>query len=303
MPTARLRDIPTNLIMGFLGVGKTTAILNLIEQKPSNETWAVLVNEFGKVGIDGVIYQAHGVAVKEIPGGCMCCAAGAPLQVGVNQLLKAARPDRLLIEPTGIGHPHRVLDTLQGDSFRTVLDLRASICLVDPRNIADQRYTSNENFTDQIAVADILIANKTDLADARELALFEQMANAATPPKSLVAQTRHGQLQTRWLDLPHNPARKAQHPQFHRHEPDSDLQSCGWILPRDWIFSREKLNHWLANTPAQRIKGLLNTEHGPMIVNDRQLTPVTPPVENRLEILTRHPDCAELKKQIESLKA
>jgi len=288
--------------MGFLGVGKTTAILSLIEQKPPNETWAVLVNEFGKVGIDGAIYKAHGVAVKEIPGGCMCCAAGAPLQVGINQLLKSARPDRLLIEPSGVGHPHRVLQTLQGESFRSVLDLRSAICLVDPRNLADERYTGNENFTDQIAVSDVLVANKTDLANSQEQARFEQLANAATPPKSLVAQTRHGRLQIDWLDLPHNPARKAQHPQFHQPGHAEELQSCGWILPVEMIFSYDKLTAWLADLSAQRIKGLLNTERGAMVINETRLTPIAASRENRMEILAENPDCAKLKKQLESLQ-
>ena len=106
----QLRNIPTNLIMGFLGVGKTTAILDLLKQKPENESWAVLVNEFGKVGIDGAIFSAAGATVKEIAGGCLCCALAVPFQVAINRLLKEARPDRLLIEPTGLGHPKKVLD-------------------------------------------------------------------------------------------------------------------------------------------------------------------------------------------------
>jgi G3E family GTPase len=104
----KLTNIPTNLVMGFLGVGKTTAILDLLKQKPKNENWAVLVNEFGKIGIDGAIYTAAGVTVKEVAGGCLCCAVGIPFQVSVNQLLKEVRPDRLLIEPTGLGHPKKV---------------------------------------------------------------------------------------------------------------------------------------------------------------------------------------------------
>lgn len=93
--------------MGFLGVGKTTAILDLFKQKPKNENWAVLVNEFGKIGIDGAIYSAAGITVKEVAGGCLCCAVGLPFQVSVNRLLKEVRPDRLLIEPTGLGHPKK----------------------------------------------------------------------------------------------------------------------------------------------------------------------------------------------------
>ena len=134
--TTKLKHIPTNIITGFLGVGKTTAILHLLEQKPKDENWAVLVNEFGKIGIDGQIIQNQGAAVKEIPGGCMCCAAGVNMKVGLNALVKEARPDRLLIEPTGIGHPQQILKILSEPPYNELLDMRACISLVDPRKSA-----------------------------------------------------------------------------------------------------------------------------------------------------------------------
>ena len=62
--------IPTNLVLGFLGVGKTTAILDLLKKKPEGEVWAVLVNEFGEVGIDGALLETEGAFVREVPGGC-----------------------------------------------------------------------------------------------------------------------------------------------------------------------------------------------------------------------------------------
>lgn len=103
--------IPTNIITGFLGVGKTSAILNLMKNKPVNERWAVLVNEFGEIGVDGSLIQGNQatqqVFIREVPGGCMCCAAGLPMQIALNQLLTEAKPDRLLIEPTGLGHPKK----------------------------------------------------------------------------------------------------------------------------------------------------------------------------------------------------
>ena len=109
--------VPTNIITGFLGVGKTSTILDLLAQKPKHERWAILINEFGEVGIDGSLVQGflkedQQVFIKEVPGGCMCCAAGLPMQIALNQLLARAKPHRLLIEPTGLGHPIEVLETL-----------------------------------------------------------------------------------------------------------------------------------------------------------------------------------------------
>ena len=119
---------PTNIIFGFLGAGKTTAILDLLARKPDNQRWAVLVNEFGEIGIDGkIISQAGveaGVAVKEVPGGCLCCVAGVPFQVGLTELVRSARPDRLIIEPTGLGHPKEIINTLQSKTNQQFIELQ-----------------------------------------------------------------------------------------------------------------------------------------------------------------------------------
>ena len=75
---APIKGVPTNIITGFLGVGKTSVILNLMKNKPSNERWAVLVNEFGEIGVDGSLFSGQQstqqqVFIREVPGGCMCC--------------------------------------------------------------------------------------------------------------------------------------------------------------------------------------------------------------------------------------
>ena len=112
-----MKPTAVNVITGFLGVGKTTAILNLLQQKPDDELWAILVNEFGEIGVDGGLLKGQAparddVMVFEIPGGCMCCAAGLPMEMALSQLFFLASPDRLIIEPTGLGHPAEVLSVL-----------------------------------------------------------------------------------------------------------------------------------------------------------------------------------------------
>ena len=154
----------TNLITGFLGSGKTTSILHLLANKDPAEKWAVLVNEFGEVGIDGALLADSGAMLKEIPGGCMCCVNGLPMQVGLNTLLRQGKPDRLLIEPTGLGHPKQILDLLTAPVYEPWIDLRATLCILDPRLLLDEKSVANENFRDQLASADIIVANKSDRA-------------------------------------------------------------------------------------------------------------------------------------------
>jgi G3E family GTPase len=303
----KFANIPTNMVMGFLGVGKTTAILNLLKQKPAVEKWAVLVNEFGQVGIDGAIFAALGAIVREVPGGCLCCAVGLPFQVAINRLLTEVKPDRLLIEPTGLGHPKRVLDMLAGGYFRTVLDVHASICLVDPRKLSDSRYTSHENFVDQIALSDVLVANKMDLADKAATELFERWADGSRPRKTVVAQTIQGQLDVAWLDFTRNPERQASFPNAHqarliqtaevtltnkdqlKSNAADGYQSYGTVFPEHSCFDYGHLQGLLSQLEAERIKAVFETDKGWFIFNavDGVMTivPCKPSTNSRIEII------------------
>lgn len=195
----KLSAIPTNIISGFLGVGKTSAILSLLEAKPEHERWAVLVNEFGEIGIDGGFFEGvhseqSGVFVREVPGGCMCCASGLSMQIALNQLLARARPHRLLIEPTGLGHPREVLEVLSADHYQEVLNIQKNITLVDARKLTDIRYTLHETFNQQIDVADIVVGNKEDLyQDESKQLLIDYVANRRYPMPDIVF-AQHGKL-------------------------------------------------------------------------------------------------------------
>ncbi len=137
------KKVPTNIITGFLGVGKTTAILNLLKNKPENENWAVLANEFGRNGTDGALMTDQGALIKEVPGGCMCCTAGVPKASVVLMPLLRQKPDCLLIEPTGLGHPKQVIATLTSEQYTPYVDLKATLGLLTPRNLSIEKYTSN----------------------------------------------------------------------------------------------------------------------------------------------------------------
>ncbi|MFC3094031.1 GTP-binding protein [Alteromonas sediminis] len=162
-----LQNIPTNIITGALGVGKTTLIQHLLSNKPHSERWAVLVNEFGEVGIDGALLVSQGgqqdIYIKEVPGGCMCCTSGLPMQIALNLLLTEAKPDRLIIEPTGLGHPTEVLQTLCRDEYKGVLDIQATLTLLDARKLNDTKWRQHPVFAEQIQIADCIVLTKSDL--------------------------------------------------------------------------------------------------------------------------------------------
>lgn len=278
-----MKRIPTNIITGFLGAGKTTAILSLLARKPENEKWAILINEFGNVGVDGAILDQQGAIVKEVPGGCMCCVAGLPMSVGINALL-AQKPDRLLLEPTGLGHPKEIINKLTSDTYRDYIDLKATITLVDPRQFSDPIYTDNQNFQDQIALADILVANKVDQSQTDDLRAFEQYADTLTPAKAVLGHVEQGELALEWLEV-ERLERQASHSHHHHgHEEDAaplpglelapgqqfirrensgqGYRSCGWFFATDLVFDFSKLFTLFSNLNAQRVKAVVNTERG-----------------------------------------
>lgn len=156
--------VPTNIITGSLGAGKTTLIQSLLRQKPTEQRWAVLVNEFGEVGIDRALMNAPeqaGIYIKEVPGGCMCCTSGLPMQIALNLLLQEAKPDRLLIEPTGLGHPTEVLATLSAPHYRSVLQLQATFTLIDAAKLRSKKWAEHPTFKEQLQIADVIVKTKT----------------------------------------------------------------------------------------------------------------------------------------------
>ena len=306
------KKIAINIITGFLGVGKTTAILNLLKKKPADENWAVLVNEFGDVGIDGAILSAEsGMTISEVPGGCLCCVSGMPFQVALSNLITQQQPDRILIEPTGLGHPKNLIRNLSTKEYQANSELKASICLVDPRQLKNPRYQQNETFNDQCFLADVLVANKTDICDEQDKERFYQFAKSIQPAKSALGWVEQGKLELEWLDL-----ERGKHHQslghHHRHSSNDGegivvasltagqkyqafenqgmgYYSLGWLFAEDQVFDYQALSHWLMQLDVERVKGLLITDKGARVINlkDQVFTemPTRKLLQSRIEII------------------
>ena len=225
------KRIPVNLIAGTLGVGKTTTINHLLEQRPQGERWAVLVNEYGLVGLDAALMkpeaepgQPSGVEIREIAGGCICCSAGFMFDVSLVLLLQR-KPDRLLIEPTGLAALSGILDTLDREGICESIDVRSVVCLLDPARF--QEDLERDEVQDQIEAADVLLASRSDLATPEQLATFDQWAKSLFPAKPLVTTIENGQVPLDWLDLIHDrrtvvPRRGHQHGTDHHHDHNHD---------------------------------------------------------------------------------
>jgi len=136
--------IPVHIISGFLGAGKTTLLKHLLQQKPEQEIWAVLMNEFGQIGVDQqLLPQDQGYAVKELLGGCLCCSSQLPMQIALSRLLSEVKPDRLFIEPTGLGHPGQLLEQLTEPHWQSHLNMQALVTVVDGSRLHDRDWTDS----------------------------------------------------------------------------------------------------------------------------------------------------------------
>jgi len=317
MPCNKIIAVPTNIITGFLGVGKTSAILHLLKHKPENERWAILVNEFGEIGVDGSLLageysEQHGVYIQEVPGGCMCCTAGVSMQVALNKLLKRAKPDRLLIEPTGLGHLKDVLKVLSAEHYQTVLTLQKTITLVDARNLSDPRYTTHDIFNQQIAIADTVIGNKVDMyqdGDKEKLihyvkshsqthtnVYFSQQGNIALSQLaeitsfSLPSKSHHHATEKTLISnvsIPECGFIKALNT-------GEGFNSIGWRFSPKKIFNYRKLQTFLTLATAERIKAVFITELGTFgynIAKDNLAeSPLSNGKESRIEIISHQID-------------
>lgn len=312
----KLSAIPTNIVTGFLGVGKTTAILHLLKSKPAHERWAVLVNEFGEIGVDGSLFeghqnQQHGVFIREVPGGCMCCTAGLPMQIALNELLKTARPDRLLIEPTGLGHPEEVIHTLNEDHYREVLDLQKTLTLIDARNLSEKRYTEHETFNQQLAIADVVVANKLDLYQDENKIELENYLKQKGLTKAQVIYTKNGEIEATNLQGATSRAANTNH---HHHTskpkpllsevplPESGFikavnegegfHSIGWRFSSRHVFNYKKLYLLLSGIVSERMKAVFITNNGTFgynLTNDALMEMTLDQCsESRLEIITEN---------------
>jgi len=299
--------VPVNLITGFLGSGKTSLISRLLALKPAAETWAVLLNEFGEVGLDAALLGSRGqVVIREVPGGCLCCAAGVPTQVAVNQLLARAKPDRLLIEPTGLGHPAQILKLLQNPYLAPVLNIQTTVCLVDPRVLGDARYTDNPTFNDQLAVADLILASKADCWGADALAqlqeylkrrgLAQPILSLGDKPLTMAPWLTRSQVpgvRAAGLPIKSNPfitnpdallrpsavvdagieAETELAPELddeallRREHSDGAMHSCGWIFGAGWQFDFDALLAWVKAVPSLRLKAVMITPDGILAIN------------------------------------
>ena len=183
-------QIPVTVLTGYLGSGKTT-LLNRILSENHGQRYAVIVNEFGEVGIDNDLLVESDEEIFEMNNGCICCTVRGDLIRTVEGLMRRpGRFDAILVETTGLADPAPVAQTFfMDDDVRAKTKLDAVVALVDAKHLP-LRLKDSREAEDQIAFADVIVLNKTDLVSPEELAHVERLVRAINPTAGIHRTSR-----------------------------------------------------------------------------------------------------------------
>ena len=221
MAPADVAKIPTTIVTGFLGAGKTTLIRHLLENARGRRL-ALLVNEFGDVGVDGEILRGCGVEncpdenIVELANGCICCTVADDFAPAIEYLLsRPQKPEHIIIETSGLALPKPLVKAFDWPSIRSRLTVDGVVTVVDgaavaagrfaddPAAVAAQRQSDpaldhdnplEEVFEDQLLCADMIVLNKTDLMSDAECAAIRAQIAAALPRAVKIVATSEGRV-------------------------------------------------------------------------------------------------------------
>jgi G3E family GTPase len=157
------------LLLGFLGAGKTTLLQNILARGLGSDRVAVIVNEFGAVGVDGDILAGRALDTIELASGCICCSLKGSLLDAIDELAGTVAPDRLLIEASGVAQPDDVAAALVDPGLASKVELAPVITIVDAARYRRMVSSLGRFYAEQVARADIVVINKIDLAPADEV--------------------------------------------------------------------------------------------------------------------------------------
>ncbi|MBQ7889725.1 MAG: GTP-binding protein [Erysipelotrichaceae bacterium] len=213
----------TDVFSGFLGAGKTTLIQKLIQDVYKHEKTVIIENEFGEIGIDGGFLEAAGIEVREINSGCICCSLQGDFEEALKKVVDTYHPDRIVIEPSGVG---KLSDVLKAIEKVEELKVNSACTVVDAARAKVYSRNFGEFFNDQIASAGCVVLSRTQLVSDEKLHQAVEIVKTINPKARIVT--------TPWDELTGKTILKAMegavslldehHHHEHHHEHDEDCE-------------------------------------------------------------------------------
>ena len=253
-----MQKTPVVLITGYLGSGKTTLLRKIIEEMKGKKI-AVLMNEFGSVGIDGRVLKGKAVEMVELSGGCVCCSLTGEFEAAVKEILEKIKPEYIFVETTGLAEPDTIIGLLQD----TIADVRIDsiVCIADADSLL--RFpTLGHTGRVQIELADIILLNKIDIVPAEKLLEIEHMLRELNPKAGII---RSDHCSTSIVYLLGLYTQK----EIEKHEKGEHIEDEFFSFKSAAIFNREKFENFASTLPEQifRAKGFTVFSEGGFLFN------------------------------------
>ena len=259
-----------DIVSGFLGAGKTTLIKKLLKEALAGTQTVLIENEFGEIGIDGGFLKDAGIEIKEMNSGCICCSLVGDFGTSLKEVLNTYHPDRILIEPSGVGKLSDVMKAVQNAGLGTEVELNSAVAVVDASKCKMYIKNFGEFFINQIEHAGTIILSRTDVASEEKVKQAVELIREHNE-KATIITTPLAQLEGKEIlatiegakDLEAElmeqvKAMHDEHEHHHHHEEDEDEHEhcCHHHHHADEIFTS-----WGFETPAtyttEEVEGFL----------------------------------------------
>ena len=224
-----------DIISGFLGAGKTTFIKKLLKEAIAGEKVVLIENEFGEIGIDGGFLKDSGIEIREMNSGCICCSLVGDFGRSLNEVLTKYTPDRVIIEPSGVGKLSDVMKAVCDVAGEIDVVLNGSVTVVDAQKCKMYMKNFGEFFNNQIESAGTIVLSRTDVADADKVAQCVEMIRGKNPKAAIVTTPIDKLTGEQLLEIIEKPTddmaekllEEVKEGHHHHHDDDDEECCCG----------------------------------------------------------------------------
>ena len=224
--------VKIDIISGFLGAGKTTLIKKLLKEAFEGEQVVLIENEFGEIGIDGGFLKDAGIEIREMNSGCICCSLVGDFGASLKEVVEKYHPDRILIEPSGVGKLSDVIKAVQGVEEDVDIQLNSYTTVVDAKKCKMYMRNFGEFFDNQVQYAGAIIMSRTDIVDEKKAMESMELLRSINEKAAIITTPIEKLDGKKFLEVMEHPLSladellKEEHEHHHHHDHDDECD-CG----------------------------------------------------------------------------